>query len=55
MPSSDDRRADEARPRPARGRVLQWLSSDPDSWSPNDVRPMRDAVAARINAELLHP
>ncbi|OMH23378.1 low molecular weight phosphatase family protein, partial [Tersicoccus phoenicis] len=28
---------------------------DPDSWSPDDVRPMRDAVAARIREELLQP
>lgn len=37
------------------GRVLQWSFPDPDSWSPDDVRPMRDAVAARIQEELLHP
>ncbi|MDQ0537720.1 arsenate reductase [Curtobacterium flaccumfaciens] len=37
------------------GRVLQWSFPDPDSWSPDDVRPMRDAVVARIQEELLHP
>lgn len=42
-------------PATPRGTVLQWSFPDPDYWSPDDVRPMRDAVAARIQEELLHP
>jgi arsenate reductase len=42
-------------PATPRGQVLQWSFPDPDSWSPDDVRPMRDAVAARIQDELLRP
>ena len=37
------------------GTVLEWSFPDPTSWSPEDVRPMRDAVAARIERELLQP
>ncbi|PPE82067.1 low molecular weight phosphatase family protein, partial [Streptococcus agalactiae] len=37
------------------GTVLEWSFPDPNSWSPEDVRPMRDAVAERIERELLQP
>jgi len=36
-----------------RGTVLEWSFPDPTSWSPEDVRLMRDAVAERIERELL--
>ncbi|PZE86592.1 protein-tyrosine-phosphatase [Curtobacterium sp. PhB142] len=42
-------------PAEPRGTVLEWSFPDPTSWSPGDVRPMRDAVAARIERELLQP
>ena len=42
-------------PAEPRGTVLEWSFPDPTSWSPDDVRPMRDAVAARIERELLQP
>ncbi|ROS36431.1 MULTISPECIES: low molecular weight phosphatase family protein [unclassified Curtobacterium] len=42
-------------PAEPRGTVLEWSFPDPTSWSPDDVRPMRDAVAERIERELLQP
>lgn len=42
-------------PAQPRGTVLAWSFPDPTSWSPDDVRPMRDAVAERIERELLQP
>jgi len=42
-------------PAEPRGTVLEWSFPDPNSWSPEDVRPMRDAVAERIERELLQP
>ena len=42
-------------PTQPRGTVLEWSFPDPTSWSPDDVRPMRDAVAERIERELLQP
>jgi len=40
-------------PATPRGTVLEWSFPDPSSWSPEDVRPLRDAVATRIQHELL--
>jgi arsenate reductase len=40
-------------PAKPRGTVLEWSFPDPSSWSPEDVRPLRDAVADRIQHELL--
>jgi len=40
-------------PSTPRGEVLEWAFPDPEAWSPEAVRPLRDAVAARIEAELL--
>ncbi|KQO64114.1 low molecular weight phosphatase family protein [Curtobacterium sp. MCLR17_007] len=40
-------------PATPRGTVLEWSFPDPSSWSPEDVRPLRDAVADRIQHELL--
>lgn len=40
-------------PATPRGTVLEWSFPDPTSWSPEDVRPLRDAVADRIQHELL--
>jgi len=40
-------------PATPRGTVLEWSFPDPSSWSPEDVRPMRDAVADRIQHDLL--
>jgi len=42
-------------PAEPRGTVLEWSFPDPNSWPPEDVRPMRDAVAERIERELLQP
>lgn len=42
-------------PAEPRGPVLKWSFPDPTSWSPADVRPMRNAVAERIERELLQP
>lgn len=42
-------------PAEPQGKVLEWSFPDPTSWYPEDVRPMRDAVAHRIERELLHP
>ena len=36
-----------------RGTVLEWSFPDPSSWSPEDVRPMRDAVGDRIQHDVL--
>ncbi|ROP66766.1 low molecular weight phosphatase family protein [Curtobacterium sp. PhB115] len=42
-------------PTEPRGAVHEWSFPDPTSWSPEDVRPMRDAVTERIERELLNP
>jgi arsenate reductase len=42
-------------PAEPRGTVLEWSFPNPTSWSPEKVRPMRDAVAGRIERELLQP
>jgi arsenate reductase len=36
------------------GRFLEWKFPDPTDWSAESVRPLREAVAARIQAELLN-
>ena len=43
-----------ALPSDPRGRVLQWAFPDPTSWDAEAVRPLRDAVAARIHEEVVH-
>ncbi|EYT63975.1 protein tyrosine phosphatase [Curtobacterium flaccumfaciens UCD-AKU] len=40
-------------PAAPRGKVLQWSFPDPSSWSPDDVRPLRDAVSNRMQQDLL--
>ncbi|MGI9824437.1 low molecular weight phosphatase family protein [Agromyces sp. Marseille-Q5079] len=35
------------------GRFLEWTFPDPTDWSTENVRPLREAVAARIQSELL--
>jgi len=35
------------------GRFLEWKFPDPTDWSAENVRPLREVVAARIQAELL--
>ncbi|PPF18973.1 low molecular weight phosphatase family protein [Rathayibacter sp. AY1A7] len=35
------------------GRFLEWKFPDPTDWSAESVRPLREAVAARIRTELL--
>ncbi|CAD6005502.1 low molecular weight phosphatase family protein [Agreia sp. COWG] len=42
-----------ALPSTPRGEVLEWSFPNPESWDSAAVRPMREAVAARIQAELL--
>lgn len=40
-------------PGPVPGKVLQWQFPDPTSWDSEAVRPLREAVRARIEQELL--
>lgn len=35
------------------GRFLEWTFPDPTDWSAQNVRPLREAVASRIQNELL--
>ena len=35
------------------GTFLEWSFPDPTAWDAESVRPLRDAVAARIRAEIL--
>ncbi len=35
------------------GRVLEWSFPNPENWDVDSVRPLRDAVAARITTDLL--
>ncbi|GAA1788378.1 low molecular weight phosphatase family protein [Agromyces lapidis] len=35
------------------GRLLEWKFPDPTDWSTENVRPLREAVALRIQSELL--
>lgn len=35
------------------GRVLEWSFPNPENWDVDSVRPLRDAVAARVHADLL--
>lgn len=40
-------------PAPVRGELLEWSFPNPETWDAEAVRPLRDAVRARIAAELL--
>ncbi|MGZ8804770.1 MAG: arsenate-mycothiol transferase ArsC [Microbacterium sp.] len=45
-------------PGPVRGRVIEWEFPNPETWSLESVRTMRDAVAAEVRdlvAELSRP
>lgn len=35
------------------GRVLEWSFPNPENWDADSVRPLREAIAARITADLL--
>lgn len=35
------------------GRFLEWSFPDPTDWNPENVRPLREAVAAQLRDELL--
>ena len=35
------------------GRFLEWSFPDPTDWTPENVRPLREAVTARLRAEIL--
>ena len=43
-----------ALPATPRGEVLEWSFPNPEAWDADAVRPMREAVASRIEAELLN-
>ncbi len=38
---------------PPRGTLLQWEIPDPTAWEVDEVRPLREAVAARISDEIV--
>lgn len=40
-------------PSPPRGEVLEWSFPNPESWGPDAVRPLREAVSQKIQATLL--
>ncbi|MGD8169021.1 low molecular weight phosphatase family protein [Herbiconiux sp. P16] len=40
-------------PSTPRGEVLEWSFPNPEAWEVDAVRPLREAVAARIQATLL--
>ncbi len=40
-------------PSTPRGEVFEWSFPNPESWDADAVRPLREAVAQRIRAELL--
>ena len=42
-----------ALPSTPRGEVLEWSFPNPEAWDADAVRPLREAVAAQIQAELL--
>jgi arsenate reductase len=42
-----------ALPSTPHGEVLEWSFPNPEAWDAEAVRPLREAVAARIEAELL--
>lgn len=42
-----------ALPSAPRGEVLEWSFPNPEAWDVEAVRPLREAVAQRIHAELL--
>ncbi|MFS4506140.1 low molecular weight phosphatase family protein [Clavibacter sp. Sh2141] len=44
---------DLALPAAPSGKVLEWKFPDPTDWSAESVRPLRDAVGARIRSEIL--
>ncbi|GAB6858001.1 arsenate-mycothiol transferase ArsC [Microbacterium xylanilyticum] len=35
------------------GRFLEWSFPDPADWTPDNVRPLREAVASRLREQLL--
>ena len=35
------------------GRLIEWSFPNPENWDVDSVRPLRDAVAARITTDLL--
>ncbi|MBO0979281.1 low molecular weight phosphatase family protein [Microbacterium sp. SD291] len=35
------------------GRFLEWSFPDPTDWTPENVRPLREAVTARLRDEIL--
>ena len=35
------------------GRFLEWSFPDPTDWTPNNVRPLREAVTNRLREQLL--
>ncbi len=37
------------------GRFLEWSFPDPTDWTPDNVRPLREAVTNRLQEELLTP
>jgi len=41
-------------PSEPRGEVLAWSFPNPEAWDVDAVRPLREAVAARIESELLN-
>jgi arsenate reductase len=44
-----------ALPSSPRGEVLQWSFPNPESWTAEDVRPLRNAVSEMIKSALLAP
>lgn len=42
-------------PSTPRGEIMQWSFPDPEAWDADAVRPLREAVAAKIRATLLNP
>lgn len=40
-------------PAPVRGELLEWSFPNPEAWDLDAVRPLREAVRARIGAEIL--
>lgn len=37
------------------GRFLEWSFPDPTAWTPDNVRPLREAVTNRLREEILTP
>ncbi|RFA06466.1 low molecular weight phosphatase family protein [Subtercola boreus] len=42
-----------ALPSTPRGEILEWSFPNPEAWDTDAVRPLRDAVAAQIQTDLL--